>query len=239
MVRSIYWYINFVGSLILKIPKLIQMKYLKKKISQEEFDELSYKVTTKWADKRIKASGAKITVHGEENLPKENVLFISNHQGNFDIAIFMASIKKDTGFVSKIEIKKMPLVNQWMEFIHCIFMDRNDMKQSLKTILEGISILKSGFSLVVFPEGTRSKSDTMRDFKPGSFKLALKAKVPIVPVTIDGSYKIMEKNNGKIKPAHVDVYIHKPIYTKNLTKEEESELHIKVHEIIKSKLTKN
>ncbi len=151
----------------------------------------------------------------------------------------MASIKKDTGFVSKIEIKKMPLVNQWMEFIHCIFMDRNDMKQSLKTILEGISILKSGFSLVVFPEGTRSKSDTMRDFKPGSFKLALKAKVPIVPVTIDGSYKIMEKNNGKIKPAHVDVYIHKPIYTKNLTKEEESELHIKVHEIIKSKLTKN
>ncbi len=233
MVRSIYWYINFVGSLILKIPKLIQMKYLKKKISQEEFDELSYKVTTKWAAKRIKASGAKITVHGEENLPNENVLFISNHQGNFDIAIFMASIKKDTGFVSKIEIKKM------MEFIHCIFMDRNDMKQSLKTILEGISILKSGFSLVVFPEGTRSKSDTMRDFKPGSFKLALKAKVPIVPVTIDGSYKIMEKNNGKIKPAHVDVYIHKPIYTKNLTKEEESELHIKVHEIIKSKLTKN
>ncbi len=111
-------------------------------------------------------------------------------------------------------------------------MDRNDIKQSAKTILEGIRLLKSGHSMVVFPEGTRSKGEQMGEFKAGSFKLATKAKVPIIPVTIDGSYKIMEGNKYRICPAKVNVYVHKPIETALIPKEQESKLPELVQKII-------
>ena len=115
-------------------------------------------------------------------------------------------------------------------------MDRSSLKKSAAAIIEGVNILKNGYSLVIFPEGTRSKGGPMCEFKAGSFKLATKAKVPIVPVTINGSYKLMEANNNMIKPAEVDLYIHPMIETYNLTKEEEKQLHTVVENIIKSKL---
>lgn len=234
MLRSIYWYLSFVVTLCGKIPKLIKAKKIEKTGNIKELDKYAYDVTTKWAFDRIKASGAKIKVHNQNLIPKDrNVLFVSNHQGDFDIAIFMAMIKKDTGFVAKIEMKKAPLINKWMEYIHCVFMDRNDLKQSLQTILEGIKVLKSGYSLVIFPEGTRSKSDKIGEFKAGSFKLATKSKVPIVPVTIDGSYKIMEENNYKITPAEVDIYVHEPVYIENMSKEEINNISETIKEIIK------
>ena len=107
------------------------------------------------------------------------------------------------------------------------------MKQSAKTILEGIKLLKSGHSMVVFPEGKRSKCDEMGEFKAGSFKLATKSKVPIIPVTIDGSYKILEGSHYRICPAKVNVYIHEPIETANLSKESESKLPEMVEKIIR------
>ena len=86
--------------------------------------------------------------------------------------------------------------------------------------------------MVVFPEGTRSKGEQMGEFKAGSFKLATKAKVPIIPVTIDGSYKIMEGNKYRICPAKVNVYVHKPIETALIPKEQESKLPELVQKII-------
>ena len=120
-------------------------------------------------------------------------------------------------------------------------MDRSSIRKSGEAIIEGIKILKSNHSLVIFPEGTRSKGDEMGDFKAGSFKLATKSKVSIIPVTMSGSYKIMEKSKKKwiIKSAHVDLYIHPEIETANLSKEEQDELPKKVYEIIKSKLPVN
>ena len=90
--------------------------------------------------------------------------------------------------------------------------------------------------MVIFPEGTRSKGDEMGEFKAGSFKLATKAKVPIIPVTIKGSYKLMEANGNKIKPDMVEIFIHPEIPTADLSKEELSNLPEKVKSIIGSKL---
>lgn len=235
MFRTIKWYFKFVAALIAETPKLSKAKKILDEKGQKEYDNYVYNVTTKWAQGRIKDSGAKITVHNQERIPNDrNVLFVSNHQSDFDIAIFMALIEKNAGFVAKIELKKAPLLRSWMENIHCVFMDRNDMKQSLQTILDGIHNLKNGYSMVVFPEGTRSKCSNMGDFKAGSFKLATKSKVPIVPVTMDGSYKIMESNHYKIKPAVVDVYIHEPIYIDKLSKEELSAVPERVKNIIEN-----
>lgn len=239
MLRSIVWYIVFFSSLILKIPAMIRTKTLTKKGLNEERDKLVYKNTTSWARTLLKIAGVKVTVHGVENIPKDtNVLYIGNHQGNFDIPIYMSEIPGLKGFVSKIEVKKIPGVRTWMEYMYCVFMDRSSLRKSSEAIIEGIKILKKGHSLVIFPEGTRSKGDNMGEFKAGSFKLATKSKVPIVPVTMSGSYKIMENNKKKwmVKPTHVDLYIHPAIETANLNKEEQDALITNVYEIIKSKL---
>ena len=242
MLRSIVWYIVFFGTLILDIPAMIRVKMLTKKGLEEKRDKLVYKVTTTWSRILLKVAGVKVTVHGLENIPTDtNVLYIGNHQGNFDIPIYMSQIPGLKGFVSKIEVKKIPGVRTWMEYMYCVFMDRSSIRKSGEAIIEGIKILKSGHSLVIFPEGTRSKGDNMGDFKAGSFKLATKSKVPIVPVTMNGSYKIMENSKKKwiVKPSHVDLYIHPAIETANLTKEEQDVLPTKVYEIIKSKLPQN
>ena len=239
MLRSIVWYIVFFSTIIISIPAMIRTKMLDKKGSIEKRDKLVYKVTTAWASCLLKVAGVKVTVHRLENIPKDkNVLYIGNHQGNFDIPIYMSQIPGLKGFVSKIEVKKIPGVRTWMEYMYCVFMDRSNIRKAGEAIIEGIKILKKGHSIVIFPEGTRSKGDEMGEFKAGSFKLATKSKVPIVPVTMNGSYKIMEKGKKKwiIKPAHVDLYIHPAIETSNLSKEEQDELPKKVYEIIKSKL---
>lgn len=242
MLRSIVWYIVFFGTLILDIPAMIRVKMLTKKGLEEKRDKLVYKVTTTWSRILLKVAGVKVTVHGLENIPTDtNVLYIGNHQGNFDIPIYMSQIPGLKGFVSKIEVKKIPGVRTWMEYMYCVFMDRSSIRKSGEAIIEGIKILKSGHSLVIFPEGTRSKGDNMGDFKAGSFKLATKSKVPIVPVTMNGSYKIMENSKKKwiVKPSHVNLYIHPAIETANLTKEEQDVLPTKVYETIKSKLPQN
>ncbi|MGG7144229.1 lysophospholipid acyltransferase family protein [Clostridium nigeriense] len=239
MIRSIVWYIVFFSTLIISIPAMIRTKMLTKKGLEEKRDKLVYKVTKTWASILLKVAGVKVTVHGLENIPKDtNVLYIGNHQGNFDIPIYMSQIPGLKGFVSKIEVKKIPGVRTWMEYMYCVFMDRSSIRKSGEAIIEGIKILKKGHSIVIFPEGTRSRGDKMGEFKAGSFKLATKAKVPIIPVTMSGSYKIMESNKKKwiVKPAQVDLYIHPAVETSNLSKEDQDVLPKKVYEIIQGKL---
>lgn len=240
MFRTIKWYFKFVFMLFITYPRLKKAERLLKNNKLEEFYNYSFYQTSNWAMNRIKDSGATINVFGKENIPKDtNVVFISNHQGDFDIAIFMALIPKKKGFVAKIELKKIPILRTWMKYLGCVFMDRNDLKQSLKTINEAINFIKKGHSMVIFPEGTRSKGDKMGEFKAGSFKLATKTNTPIIPVTIDGSYKLKEQNNGRIKPDIVNVYIHKPVYLDNMSNEDKENLHIIVKNIIKTKLPNN
>lgn len=233
MFKSIIWYTKFVLCLVLKTPQLRKSKKILKQEGQKAHDAFVYPIVSKWAAARIKDSGAKITVHHLERIPSDtNVLFVSNHQSDFDIAIFLGLIQKPTGFVAKVEMEKVPLLRDWMRAIHCVFMDRHNMKQSMQTIIAAINNLKAGYSMVIFPEGTRSKCSKLGEFKAGSFKLATKSKVPLVPVSINGSYQIMEGNHYKIKAASVDVYIHEPIDTAALSKEEIAALPQRVERII-------
>lgn len=237
MFRTIAWYSNFAFSLILKIPQTYKVKSLLNSGKISEADEYVHKEASKWAMQHVKMSGAKIKIFGEENIPQDKtVLFVSNHQSNFDIAIFMSHIDKPKGYISKIEMKKIPVVCTWMGFMHCVFMERGNLRKAAEAISEGIKNLKNGYSMVLFPEGTRSKGDHMNEFKAGAFKLATKTGVPIVPVTIKGSYKLMEANNSKIKPAEVEMHIHPMIYTENLPREEEGALPERVKAVIQSKL---
>lgn len=237
MLRTIAWYTNFALSLVGKIPQMYKVQSLEKNGKTRESIDYIHKVTSKWAKNHVNMSGAKVIIHGNENVPKDiPVVFISNHQSNFDIALFMSYIDKPKGYIAKIEMNKIPILRTWMEYMNCVFMDRSNIRKSAEAIVEGVNIIKGGHSLVIFPEGTRSKSNNIGEFKAGSFKLATKSKAPIIPVTIKGSYKLMEANNNKIKPAEVELFIHPMIETKNLTKEEADALPEKVKSIIQSKL---
>ena len=158
MIRTIIWFIWFAISLIISIPLMFRVKYLIKKNRIEESKALIYKCTNLWANSLLKVAGVKVNVHGLENIPKDKaVLFVGNHQGNFDIPIYITQIPLVIGFISKIEVEKIPLVRTWMNFMHCVFMDRSNLRKSGEAIIKGIKNLKSGHSIVIFPEGTRSK----------------------------------------------------------------------------------
>ncbi|WP_024614264.1 lysophospholipid acyltransferase family protein [Clostridium sp. Ade.TY] len=239
MLRTILFYPGIILSLIIAPLALIKVKYLEHKGKDKERTEAIFKITSSWARYVMWLSGAKVKVFGEENIPKdEAVLFVGNHQSNFDIPLIMSSIKVPKGFIAKKELEKWPGISMWMRYIRCVFMDRSNMRKSAEAIVQGIQTLKSGYSMVIFPEGTRSKGKAVAEFKAGSFKLALKSKVKIVPFTINGSYKLLEANGGKIKPSTVEIYIHKPIDTTKLSKEEISELHTTVRNIVVSDLPK-
>lgn len=239
MLRTIIWFIWFWVSVILTLPFLLWAKLLHKQGDEEKRIKVVHRTTSLWARLVVNLSGSKIKVDGLNNLPEGPVVFIGNHQGNFDIPILMAFIDKPKAFIAKIETSKLPFVASWMREMRCVFMDRNDIRQSITAINQGVEYLKQGYSMVIFPEGTRSGSKEMGEFKAGSFKLATKSGVPIVPVAINGSYNIMGKKSFLVKPAEVKVTILKPIETALLSKEEAKDLHDRVYEEIKAVIDKS
>jgi len=237
MLRTIIWYIYFWLYLIAIQPTLLKVNRLAKLGKTAEHDQLTAQTAKKWARSLVKVAGVTVAITGEENIPAEgSVVFVSNHQGNFDVPLLLGYVDKPKAFIAKVELLKFPIIRTWMTHMKCVFMDRSDIRQSLKVINQAADYLKEGYSMVIFPEGSRSKGETLGEFKPGSLKLAVKAEVPIVPITIRGSYKILEQNGFMIKPAHVEISILDPIPTAGLTKEQATELPERVRKIIDDSL---
>lgn len=239
MFRTILWFSYFGLSLLAVQPTLLKVKHLDNRGETLEHDRITAQTARRWALSLLKPAGVTVSVTGQEKIPGQSpVLFVSNHQGNFDIPILLGHIDQPKAFIAKIELLKLPMIRTWMKHMKCVFMDRSDVRQSLKVINQAADYLKAGYSMVIFPEGTRSKGENLGEFKAGSLKLALKAGVPIVPIAIDGSYRIMEQNGFRIRPAHVNITIFDPIFTEGLSKEAAAELPEKVKNIIQKGLSK-
>jgi 1-acyl-sn-glycerol-3-phosphate acyltransferase len=185
-------------------------------------------------------SGVKRTVIGQNNIPKdEAVLYIANHRSYFDIPVAYVSLPTLTGFMAKKEIGKIPFLSTWMRLIQCLFLDREDIKQGLKTVLKGIEQIKSGYSVFISPEGTRSQGKEMLPFKEGSFKMAEKTGCAIIPVAISNTDEAFENHSPWIHSAHVVIEFGEPIYPKDLSKEQLKFLGSYVQGIIREMLDKN
>lgn len=186
-------------------------------------------------------AGTKITYIGEENVPKDRaVLYIGNHRSFFDILTTYVRVPRPTGYIAKVEMLKFPLLRDWMKNLHCLFLNRNDLKQGLKTILSGVEKAKSGISICIFPEGTRNKTnDTFLPFKDGSFKIAEKSGCPIIPVTLNNTSAIFEDHFPRIKRAHVVIEYGKPIMMNELSKEDKKAIGQYTQNIIKETYFKN
>lgn len=196
----------------------------------------------KWVFKVVTfMSGTKSTVIGLENIPKdEAVLYVGNHRSVFDIILGYKYIPYTTGFISKKEVKSYPFLSWWMWFMNCLFLDREDIKSGLQMILDAIDKIKNGISIFIFPEGTRSRVEgEMLEFKEGSFKIATKSGAPIIPVTFSNTSALFEDQFPKVKPGHVIIEFGKPIYPKELSREEQKNIGSYTQGIIKQTLEKN
>ena len=178
-------------------------------------------------------AGGKATVIGLERVPTDKpVLFVGNHRSIFDIILAGSLITYPCGFVAKKELQGSP-ITLIMEEIHCLFLDREDPRQGLKTILAAIENVKSGISMFIFPEGTRSKVEgEFLPFHAGSFKIATKTKVPVVPVTLVGTGDIFEDHYPRLKRAPVVIEFGEPIETADMDRNAQKELPDKVRDLM-------
>lgn len=185
--------------------------------------------------------GVKVTVIGEENILDEAVLYVGNHRSFFDILILYVRFQRLTGFIAKDSIEKIPSLRVWMRYLYCLFLKRDDMKQGMKIILQAIEYIKQGISICVFPEGTRNKGEelSMLPFKEGTFKIALKTGCPIVPISINNTAEIFENHMPKMKKTHVIIEYGKPIYPKDLDREEQKHIGATCQKIIEETIKKN
>jgi 1-acyl-sn-glycerol-3-phosphate acyltransferase len=223
MIRTIGFYLYFfIRGFASFIERWIATSV--KRETVEETDWVKNKTPRIWAKTLVNIVGGRVTVNGASNLPKGAVVFVANHQGSFDIPVLIAFVPKPFGFISKIEVLKIPIVGGWMKVMNCVFMDRSSRAKSTQAINAGVEVLKAGHSLVIFPEGTRSKGGPVQAFKAGSVRLAIDAEVPIVPIAIDGTADIMEKNKYFMKPADVTITILPPIPVEKIKSMESKEL---------------
>lgn len=185
-------------------------------------------------------SGVKKTVIGLENIPKDQaVLYVSNHRSYFDILIGYTSVPTLTGFVAKKEMEHIPCVSRWMRYLNCLFLDRENIREGLKTILQGIEHIKNGYSIFISPEGTRNSQKEMLPFHEGSFKMAEKAGCPIIPVAMTNTDALFEQHTPWIKRGKAVIEFGKPIHLNELPKEDRKFVGVYVQNIIKDMLNKN
>ena len=232
-VPFLIWFVRFLSTI--KPLKLNIKKYKAGGEIDLERAEIR-KAQDAFADALLDRVKIKLNVSSDGDLPEGPCVFVSNHQSYWDIPIYCAAIRnQQIGFVAKEELRKIPIFGSWIEEIRSVFIIREDARASLRAIEEGVELLKQGFSLVIFPEGTRSKSREMADFKKGSLRLATKAGVPVVPITLNGSYKAFEEK-GFVQPAVVDFHIHKPIETAGMDRNQASNLAETVETIVRDHL---
>ena len=178
----------------------------------EHYSEEQRYQLLKYVDNRaVKGGNLVIDGHGMENIPKENgFIFFPNHQGLFDVLAIIQVCPVPFSVVAKKELTNVPFLKQVFACMKAFMIDRDDVKQSMQVIINVIKEVKAGRNYLIFAEGTRSrKGNQLLDFKGGSFKSAVKAQCPIVPVALIDSYKSFDTNS--IKKLTVQVHFLEPI----------------------------
>ena len=240
MIRLVIVAITVIGFLILSIPILF-VEWIIGKFSPRTKEISSLRIIQAVFKFILWEAGTKVTIIGEENVPKDTpVLYIGNHRSYFDIVLSYSRCPIRTGYIAKKEMERYPLLSNWMRNLYCLFLDRKNMKEGLKTILTGIDYLKAGTSIVIFPEGTRNKSiDGVLPFHAGSFKLAEKSGCRIIPMVQNNTAAALEDHLPFFKKTHTVLEFGKPIDVASMDREQKKTLAKDVQDLIEKMYEEN
>lgn len=185
----------------------------------------------------LRLTGSTVQVEGLHHIPpSEPVLFVSNHQGHFDSAVILAYIRKPKAFVASSAASKFPIFRIWFAYAYTIYLEIGNARQNYTALEDAKGIIGKGRSVVIYPEGVISSSPNAGDFKRGAFRLAFETGVPIVPLVIDGTWKVMGAKNDTIQPATIVAKVLPPVSARDLSRSEQQELIATVYTNIKSEL---
>jgi 1-acyl-sn-glycerol-3-phosphate acyltransferase len=155
-----------------------------------------------------------------------------NHQSNFDIPVLLAHLSVQFRWLAKVELFTIPIFGHAMRKAGYISIDRYNRESAFESLKIAANKIKSGVSVLIFPEGTRSRDGKIRSFKKGGFVLAIDSGVPIVPIAIKGTRSIMTKGKFRVNPGHVSLVIHKPIDTSAYNRQTKKALMESVRRVI-------
>ena len=186
-----------------------------------------------WARSILFASRISVTVNGLANIdPGQSYVYMSNHQSNFDIPVLLAHLPVQFRWLAKAELFKIPIFGRAMRGAGYVKIDRFNQESAFESIKEAGSRMKNGVSVMIFPEGTRSRDGKIRPFKKGGFIMAVDSGVPIVPVILQGTRSIMEKSSLKINTGEVTLNIAVPIATTGFSRDNKDDLIDSVRTVI-------
>jgi 1-acyl-sn-glycerol-3-phosphate acyltransferase len=229
---TVKWFGKFFGSLIKLNPELKKIRALREGKAWQEYKPYVDEHLYNWLNPLVDMAGVDFKVSGKEKVPTDRaVIYTPNHAGAFDIPAITLNAPAPPMFMAKKELAKLPLVKNWMEVLDCVFVDRSNKSSAHSSLQDAIEKVKTGRSLVVFPEGTRSKTGELGEFRGGAMKIAMETGATIVPVLIEGSRERLEET-GNVTAGTVYVTFLDPIETKGLTKEEFFEMPSKLRQII-------
>jgi len=186
-----------------------------------------------WSKISLKVCGVKVRVSGKENVNQSgSYIYVTNHASMFDIPAVMATLPQ-VRIMFKKELSYVPVWGWALRWGHHIMVDRAKGSDAIKSLERAAGTMKKGGSVILFAEGTRTRDGKLLPFKRGAFALAAKSGVPIVPIAINGSFKILPKHSLNIRPSMIELVIGKPIQTSGITtREQEISLMSEVREII-------
>lgn len=186
-----------------------------------------------WAKAILWASGVKVEIDGLNHLQGRGpYIFMSNHQGAYDIFALASSLPFHFKWLAKKELFAIPILGQGMRLAGYIPIDREGTRETVKEMNEAATKIRNGMSVVLFPEGSRSEEGSLQPFKKGGFSLAIKSKVPIVPIAIRGSREVMAKGRWTVRPGRIRVRIGDPIETRTSTMKDRKGLMDQVYHAI-------
>lgn len=195
----------------------------------------SYLSGVMWARLNCLLTPVFIRVTGRENIvKKQSYVIVVNHQSAYDILVLYARIGVDFKWVMKKEVRKIPGVGFGSKAVGHIFIDRSSSKAAIDTINAAKSRIRDGTSVIIFPEGTRSRTREMLPFKKGAFWFAFDLNLPILPVTINGTREILPSGSMRLRPGKAEMIIHPPIDISRFSRDDMQELIRETREAISS-----
>ncbi len=192
-----------------------------------------HKIARYWGRSILVVSRIKVTVEGLADIDAQRpYIYMPNHQSNFDIPVLLGHLTVQFRWLAKMELFKVPIFGHAMRKAGYISIDRNDRESAIRSLQAAAEKIKNGISVLIFPEGTRSRDGQIQPFKKGGFVMAIDSGVPIVPVVISGARAIMTKGKFRVNPGQIRLRVHKPIDTSTYTHDTKEALMARVRRVI-------